>query len=201
MPDPATWLFDEFGLKLPQHHYEVLQSEAPRIMVCDVRGTGKTTLLVAAALWYAYCHPGSTVLYHGIYKSIRWFFTLACTMLTYGRTLRASSVKTRANFSYIVLPNDSIIRCVGLNDALSFFKSDLLLVDEADYLPPETVFSMLLGARRAIAASTPNPHTPHSLYKNWCLKRGHGWHLPYYPYLACMAHNEQTPCACLLVQA
>ena len=127
-----------------------LRDKNKRIIICSGRQIGKTTMAAAKAIWYATMHPNTTTLI--VSKALRqsmWMFDKIKTMIQANPILR-EMVKTRhgTTRTRIALKppiNSRIIALPPGNDGNTIrgLTANLLIIDEANYIKPTIITSVI----------------------------------------------------------
>jgi len=154
--DPA--LFATLMLHLPTGPFQplpfqidFLRDKSQRIVVCSGRQIGKTTMAAARAIHYATMHPNTTTLI--ISKALRqsmWMFDKIRDMLLTNPVLK-SLIKTRPGSTRTKLEykppiNSRIIALPPGNEGETIrgLTANLLIIDEANYIKPSIITSVLM---------------------------------------------------------
>lgn len=154
--DPA--LFATLMLHLPtgpfkplQFQIDFLRDKSQRIVVCSGRQIGKTTMAAARAIHYATMHPNTTTLI--ISKALRqsmWMFDKIRDML-YANPVLKGFIKTRPGSTRTKLEykppiNSRIIALPPGNEGETIrgLTANLLIIDEANYIKPSIITSVLM---------------------------------------------------------
>src|SRR5208282_1715435 len=161
--DPV--FFARVFLKFQPYPYQIdfLRDNSPRIIACCGRQVGKTTLAAIKTLHFALFHNSVRVLVisAGLRQSIYLFDKILELMdsCVLAKALKTDQSRTKVRFAngseIIALP------CGRQGSTLRGFSADLLVVDEANFVPRfviESVISPMLIARpnaKRIYLSTP----------------------------------------------
>jgi hypothetical protein len=151
-------LFATLLLRLPEGTFkplpfqtQFLRDQNKRIVVCSGRQIGKTTMAAAKAIHYATMNPNTTTLI--ISKALRqsmWMFDKIRDML-YANTalrllikIRHGTTRTKIEFKQPI--NSKIIALPPGNEGETIrgLTANLLIVDEANFIKPQIITSVLM---------------------------------------------------------
>jgi hypothetical protein len=151
-------LFAALLLRLPEGTFKplpfqtkFLRDQNKRIVVCSGRQIGKTTMAAAKAIHYATMHPNTTTLI--ISKALRqsmWMFDKIRDMLFSNPVLRGfikiRQGTTRTKIEYKQPINSKIIALPPGNEGETIrgLTANLLIIDEANYIKPTIITSVLM---------------------------------------------------------
>jgi hypothetical protein len=130
---------------------QFLRDQNKRIVICSGRQIGKTTMAAAKAIHYATMHPNTTTLI--ISKALRqsmWMFdkirdmTFANPVLRNLIKIRQGTTRTKIEFKAPI--NSKIIALPPGNEGETIrgLTANLLIIDEANYIKPSIITSVLM---------------------------------------------------------
>ncbi|MFQ6044550.1 MAG: terminase large subunit domain-containing protein, partial [Candidatus Poribacteria bacterium] len=140
--DPVLFAEVVLGLKPFRYQEKLLRDQSKRLVACMGRQTGKTTTIAMKAVHFAFCNADITVLITAPSRrqSIIMFSKIAGFIF---RTVLRRSV-VRSTQTTIRLSNGSeIIALPCSGHLLRGFTAQMVIVDEASYIPEEVVTNIL----------------------------------------------------------
>ena len=147
----------------------VLDSEAPRLLLCSTRQWGKSTVTAIKALHFALAHPQSTTLIAapGLRQSSEFLAKVAFFL----ETLNLPRRTDRRNPRSLLLPNRARLVAIPANRFTTRgFSPNLLIFDEAAFIPDPVIHALTpsLAATRGHLwlLSTPNGQSGF-FYHSW----------------------------------
>jgi len=152
--DPA--LFSVLLLRLPTGMFkplpfqtDFLRDQNKRIVICSGRQIGKTTMAAAKAIWYAFMHPGVTVLI--VSKALRqsmWMFDKVRDMIFWNPILkrevkiRLGTTRTKIEFKAPINSKIVALPPGHEGDTIRGLTANMLILDEANFIKPEIITSV-----------------------------------------------------------
>jgi len=146
---------------------KILRSKSKRMAICSGRQIGKTTVIAAKAIHFAYMHPGTNTLIvsRGLRQSMHLFSFIQNFILDSPILRRSVSRMTR---TVVELKNGSHIKalpCSQTGDNLRGETADMVIMDETAFMPETVIASVIMpmlavtekirGTGYAIMISTP----------------------------------------------
>ena len=162
--DPLAFLADFAPLKLLPYQEAMVRAihDHPYTLLLCGRGVGKSTLASWYAVWYAFSHPGATILLIGSIERQAAIDFEFCRSFIQSNPLLSSSL-VEFSQSFIRLTNNAKLYCLPAGDrgdTIRGFHADLILLDEAARCGEEVFAAVLpmLGAMvnpRFVMCTTP----------------------------------------------
>ncbi|KPV62526.1 MAG: Terminase-like family protein [Candidatus Bathyarchaeota archaeon BA2] len=140
--DPVLFAEVVLGVKPFRYQEKLLRDQSKRLVACMGRQTGKTTTIAIKAVHFAFCNADVTVLITAPSRrqSIIMFSKIAGFIF---RTVLRRSV-IRSTQTTIQLSNGSeIIALPCSGHLLRGFTAQMVIVDEASYIPEEVITNIL----------------------------------------------------------
>ncbi|MHB1907592.1 MAG: terminase large subunit domain-containing protein [Nitrososphaerales archaeon] len=127
------------------YQVKMLEDPSKNIIVCAARRVGKSLVMAARALWFAYCHPlTSTLIVAATQRQSILMFDKLANFIDRSSILSGSVVrKTR---TLIVLSNGSKITalpCGRSGHTIRGEDANLIIVDEASFVPEDVILSVM----------------------------------------------------------
>jgi len=138
-------LFARLILNFNPFHYQakLLKDRSKRIVACFGRQTGKTTIIAAKAVHFAYTNPKVTVLI--VSPSLRQSMIMFQRVCDFAHTNKfmAECVKRKTRTSLELSNGSKIIALPCALHRLRGFTAHMVIVDEAAFVPEETIGEVL----------------------------------------------------------
>ncbi len=135
-------------LEFEPYPYQVKMLEDPskQIVVCAARRVGKSLVMAAKALWFAFTHPrSSTLVVASTQRQSMLMFDKMLSLMAKNALLQESIVrKTRTILEFTNGSRIVALPCGRDGRTLRGETADLIIVDEAAFVPEEVILSVLM---------------------------------------------------------
>ena len=125
---------------------KMLEDTSKNIIVCAARRTGKSLVMGNKALWFAFCHPGtSTLIVASTQRQSMLMFDKLLDYISQSPLLEESVV--RRTRTLLTLTNGSRITALpcGKNGrTIRGENAHLIIVDEAAFVPEDVILSVMM---------------------------------------------------------
>ncbi|HDJ67105.1 MAG TPA: hypothetical protein ENF33_05290 [Nitrososphaeria archaeon] len=182
--DPILFSRLILGFKPFKYQEELLRDQGKRIIVCAGRQVGKSTTIAAKAIHYASTNPETVTLI--VSATLRQSMLLFRKIMNFiDSSILRNSLKKRTK-TWIKFMNDSeiIVLPCGRGHTLRGYSANLIILDEAAFMPEEVITNVILPMIAATDGSCWMISTPwdtdHIFYRIWIGEHGE-WSKYFWP--------------------
>ena len=128
------------------YQMKMLEDPSKNIIVCAARRVGKSLVMANKALWFAFCHPGSSVLIvASTQRQSMLMFDKLLDCISKSELLQESVVrKTRTLLTFTNGSRIVALPCGRNGRTLRGESADLIIVDEAAFVPEDVILSVMM---------------------------------------------------------
>ena len=143
---PSTFCRAMLDFKPFPYQVQMLEDPSKRIVVCAARRVGKSLVMAAKALWFAFTHAGtSTLVVASTQRQSMLMFDKMLSLMA-DNTLLQESIRRRTRTILEFTNGSRIIAlpCGRNGRTLRGETADLIIVDEAAFVPEEVILPVLM---------------------------------------------------------
>jgi len=128
------------------YQMKMLEDPSKNIIVCAARRVGKSLVMANKALWYAFCHPGtSTLIVASTQRQSMLMFDKLLEYISSSPLLEESVVrKTRTLLSFTNGSRIVALPCGKNGQTIRGENAHLVIVDEAAFVPEDVILSVMM---------------------------------------------------------